>query len=388
MKLRKISANLLFTGKGNFIPNGVVYLDHQNRIVKVKDPGPDFAEESGVEYYNGIITPGFINSHCHIELSHLRSQIDEQKGLENFIHHIINKKPCDPGLIQKAIQGADQEMRREGIVAVGDVSNTRDSFSVKARSPIHYHTFVEVLGLDDKKAEMIFNKGTAILKEAREKYGLVASLVPHSSYAVSEKLFQILREKTKQKDNLLSIHNQESDMDYSEQALRKLFNESSASTSSDLRNSLAYLSAQIPVLASLILVHNLLLGEKDIKDSLLNPDKTYFALCPNSNLYISGKIPGDYLIKTFPDKICLGTDSLASNHRLSILEEMKTLQEAQQVSLELLLQFASVNGAKALQINNIYGEFREGLIPGVNLIQHVDLSRRMLKPESKIKVLA
>jgi aminodeoxyfutalosine deaminase len=386
MKLRKISANLLFTGKGAFIPNGIVYLNSENHIVDVKDPGPQYTEEAGVEYYNGIITPGFINTHCHIELSHFFSQIPEKTGLDLFIKNIISQRNAEPEIIEKAIKQADQEMRKEGIVAVGDVCNTPDSFPVKAASKIYYHSFIEVFGLDDRKADSIFKQGTKILKNAKEQFGLSASIVPHSSYSVSKALFQLLRNQTNKIDNLLSIHNQEYEMDYSRKAMLKLFNENAEEYSSENGN-LAYLSGMIPSLPPLILVYNVLTQKEDIEESGLDLNKTFFSLCPNSNLYISGVLPYDYLLNTYPDKVCLGTDSLASNHRLSILEEMKTLQNSHKIPLEKLLQFSSLNGAEALQVDHLFGEFRKGLKPGVNLIEKTDLQNRKLRPDSKIKVL-
>lgn len=66
----------------------------------------------------------------------------------------------------------------------------------------------------------------------------------------------------------------------------------------------------------------------------------------------------------------LGTDSLASNHQLSILEEMKTLQKHfPVVSTKTLLQWATINGAKALQMDNVLGSFERGKKPGIVIIE-------------------
>ena len=70
--------------------------------------------------------------------------------------------------------------------------------------------------------------------------------------------------------------------------------------------------------------------------------------------------------------IVLGTDSLASNHQLNVLEEMKTLQKNfPSVSTETLLQWATVNGAKALQMDKEIGSFEKGKNPGVVLIDNM-----------------
>jgi cytosine/adenosine deaminase-related metal-dependent hydrolase len=68
--------------------------------------------------------------------------------------------------------------------------------------------------------------------------------------------------------------------------------------------------------------------------------------------------------------IVLGTDSLASNHQLSILEEIKTLQQHfASIPLQTMLQWATINGAKALQTDATLGSFEKGKTPG---IVHID----------------
>ena len=71
--------------------------------------------------------------------------------------------------------------------------------------------------------------------------------------------------------------------------------------------------------------------------------------------------------------IVLGTDSLASNDQLSILDEMKTLQENfPDLELTTLLKWATINGAKALQMDKMLGGFEKGKQPGVVLIEAAD----------------
>jgi len=66
----------------------------------------------------------------------------------------------------------------------------------------------------------------------------------------------------------------------------------------------------------------------------------------------------------------LGTDSLASNHRLSILEEIKTLRRAfPRIGISEMLRWATYNGAKALQLDSVLGSFEKGKQPGVILIE-------------------
>ena len=107
-----------------------------------------------------------------------------------------------------------------------------------------------------------------------------------------------------------------------------------------------------------MLVHNTFTQKEDLTDN-------YYCTCPNANLYIESTLP-DYSIFD-ADKLCVGTDSLASNKCLSILEEILVIKENSNFDLNTLLKIASKNGAEALGFANL-GTFEKGKIPGVNLI--------------------
>lgn len=69
----------------------------------------------------------------------------------------------------------------------------------------------------------------------------------------------------------------------------------------------------------------------------------------------------------------LGTDSLASNHQLNIWEEIKTIrQQFPAIPLEILLQWATSNGAIALQMDHSLGSIKKGKKPGLVLIENAD----------------
>jgi cytosine/adenosine deaminase-related metal-dependent hydrolase len=126
---------------------------------------------------------------------------------------------------------------------------------------------------------------------------------------------------------------------------------------------------------TLILVHNVTTTENDINilklsessapDSRLRTPDYYFCLCPNANLYIGNALPDLDVLMNSNIPIVIGTDSLASNHQLSILEELKTLHlHFPKLNLLQLLQWATINGAKALQLEEMLGSFEKGKRPG------------------------
>jgi cytosine/adenosine deaminase-related metal-dependent hydrolase len=126
---------------------------------------------------------------------------------------------------------------------------------------------------------------------------------------------------------------------------------------------------------SLILVHNVHTSEEDLLFAKASGKKIAWCLCPNANLYIGGQLPAIDLFVKNKGEIVLGTDSLASNHQLSILEEIKTIaRHFPDITTEQLLRWATINGAKAWQMDKLLGSFEKGKQPGVILCEN-DLSR-------------
>lgn len=394
--MRNISANYIYSAHTGFLKNAILTLNNEGEVVELKENKNLNTKEPRTEFYNGIICPGFINTHCHIELSHMHNLFAEGQGLDKFIFSVVSSRKSDKTEIDTAIEKADEEMRREGVVAVGDISNKEVSFKVKSQSSLFYHTFLEIFNMVNSEADETFNNGIKLLNRAKNDYNISASLVPHAAYSVSEKLFELFRENLNSEENNLSIHSQETKFENEfihdgkgrfHELFTKLGMEKGDSKARRM-NSLKYLSQSIPEKSPLLLVHNVYTTKQDIEESNIELKKTWFCLCPNSNHFISREKPGSFLINNYPDKVCLGTDSLASNHRLSILEEMKTLQfENGEIPLNLLLQFATLNGAKALNLESRLGSFEKGKKPGVVLIERADLQNLILKRDSRVRVL-
>jgi cytosine/adenosine deaminase-related metal-dependent hydrolase len=135
---------------------------------------------------------------------------------------------------------------------------------------------------------------------------------------------------------------------------------------------------------NLILVHNTFADRTTIK-KIKKRENLYWCLCPNANLYIEDQMPPvDLLIE---ENCCIvtGTDSLASNSHLSILEELKTLHEYYPwVPLKDLVRWATINGAMALGEEAEYGSIQPGKKPGLLILQDIDLHKMQLLPGSRI----
>ncbi|MFN9710690.1 MAG: amidohydrolase family protein, partial [Bacteroidota bacterium] len=208
MAYRKFKATHFFDGY-RFLDSHVLITDKDGRVI---DLVPQESAGDDVEHLEGILTPGLINAHCHLELSHLKGVIPPHTGLIEFLCSVVTKRGFPQEQIDQAIQDAEAEMYDNGIVAVGDIGNTADTALVKSRSKILWQNFVEVLSMTDEQAdaEMIhYQKVADQLTYALQDASLPhrTTLVPHAPYTISPKTFQKLNELTE--GQVISMHNQE-----------------------------------------------------------------------------------------------------------------------------------------------------------------------------------
>lgn len=396
--MRKIAATYIFPGNQPPIKNGILNCFPDGTIAEISEYNEKITEQSGLEYYSGILVPGFVNTHCHLELSHLKGKIEEKMGIGGFIGKINELRNQETENTEKAIQIADRKMWAAGTAAVGDISNSTLTIETKRNSKIHYHTFIESFGFHPTRAERAFDYAQFVQFQFKEK-GLATCIVPHSPYSVSKPLFEKIKENAIIENSILTIHNQESKSE------SEFFAEGTGAIENHLLNnleidishweptgksSLISILQYLPKENQLLLVHNTFTEKEDLVElkRLRSMENTFFVLCPNSNLYIENQLPPVSLFRNENLNICLGTDSLASNHELSVLAEMITLQlHFPEVTLEELVLWASLNGAKALQIEDKFGSFEVGKKPGVNLISGIDFKSMKLTDRSKVKRL-
>ncbi|MFD2148167.1 amidohydrolase family protein [Mucilaginibacter antarcticus] len=343
---------------------------------------------------DGIICPGFVNTHCHLELSHLQGKITEGEGLINFIKNIQLIRNSDPEEVEAAAIKADSDMYESGIVAVGDISNSNATIALKAKSKIYYHTFVETFGFTPEKAESVFENALALAEQFKSQ---PCSVTPHAPYSVSKELLKLIKKYSDDNPykNLISIHNQECE-DENKFYRYKLgsFNELYEHFGIDIsyfkpqaRNSLQSILPLLTNKQGILLVHNTCTNLKDIYFIKRFDRRINWCFCPNANLYIEGSLPKVDLFLDQGFNITLGTDSLASNKKLCILSEMSTLQaKFPALTIERLLKWATLNGATFLGIEKSKGSLEAGKQPGLNLISGLN-SDLMITADTKVRRL-
>ena len=380
---RKFSADKIFDGY-QFIKDKVLITDEAGvigDIVNENEAGDD------VEKLKGILCPGFINGHCHLELSHMKGHIPKLTGLVDFVLKVVTERHFAEHDILEAIEDAEDEMLQNGIVAVGDICNNVLTIPQKKKARLLYHNFIEASGFIPALATDRFDRSKQILEEYRSTLNSqFSTLNPHAPYSVSPGMFDMINELPN--NNLLTIHNQEitAENEFFEKGsgeFLRLYQQMGIDISFFKPSTKTSLQTWLPHFTkgqSIISVHNVVTTATDIEFSnsklKTQNSKLFFCLCPNANLYISNTLPDVKMLMKHTDNIVLGTDSLASNDQLSILAEIKTLQNNfKEIDLADLLKWATSNGAKALQMDDKLGSFEKGKQPGVILIDETKLEK-------------
>ena len=378
--MKKISADIIYPITSSPIKNGVLILDDDGKILEISTR--EKFDETELQIFKGALCPGFINTHCHLELSHLKNKIPQHTGLVGFIQSLMKQRfavSAEERL--QAIAEAEQEMKATGIVAVGDISNETVSIEQKQKGNLFYHTFIETVGLQPLIAQKRFDEATELSKQFAFAN---LSFAPHAPYSTSVSLIEMISKFNEQNNLPTTIHNQETEDE-------ELFFKNKSGAFLDFyknlgldisyfnatrKSSLQSVIEAMPLHCNTLYVHNTFSHESDLQAIAVNGKMNFLCACPKANLYIENRLP-DYELWLKNDlKICIGTDRLASNNSLNIFEEIKTIQQHfPQISFATLLKWATLNGAEFLGIEKKYGSFEIGKKPGVVLINNETSTR-------------
>ncbi len=383
--MNRIAAEYVFTLTGEApVRNGFVEYDDNGTVTAVGEcSGP----ESEKSFVKGAIVPGFVNTHCHLELSYLWKAFRKGTGMAGFIDQInemrdnksLDEKLCD-------ISHWMNVMWERGVSAMADISNCADTFAIKKTSPMYTRTFLEVFGTEPEDCASVM-ENVLKLKAVADGYGLDAAPAPHACYTMSPELVTAVCAEGL-KSGFLSFHSEETEeeedmLKYGRGAMwdnRKAAGMSVPPVTG--KSSLLYFLDRLekahpaPFDEHILLVHEVCMEQEGIdavKEVMKHP---FVALCPQSNIFIHNALPPVPLMRRNGLKITVGTDSLSSNDDLDIVAELRCLQNAfPEVNLNELLVWACSNGAEFLSKESEYGRIAVGMKPGLVAVENLDGDR-------------
>jgi len=345
----KRSADRLFDGKKMHGPETTAVLDPEGHLLQLI-PTADAGE--GVERVTGQLQPGFVNAHCHLELSHLKNVVPQHTGLVPFLLDIVTKRDLFEERKHVAMLDAVKEMWDDGIRDVGDIGNTADSIPAKTSPGIRWTNYIEVLSLTAARTAQNMEHYGRVLQQFLDAGLSNSVLTPHAPYTISADAFKALNLATEGRS--ISVHNQETPAEddlfrTGQSDFLRLFRFFSLEGSpfpvtgrSSIRSWLPYFNRGQRIL----LVHNTCTTEEDIiwakEYAASSGISLVYCFCVNANLYIENKLPPLELFMKHGCEMMLGTDSYSSNTQLKISAEIATIRERYpMISYETVLGWAA-----------------------------------------------
>ena len=384
--MRRIAAKYVYPlTSAEPLVNGFVELEDDGTVIRTgvcEDPSAEPV------FHEGALAPGFVNAHCHVELSYMKGLFRKGTGMAGFIDQINELR--DTKSMDEKVRDLREAMDRlwdQGVVAMADISNCADSFAVKASHPMYTRTFLEVFGTEPEDCDAVMD-GVWKLKEVADGFGIDAAPTPHACYTMSPQLVTAVSTEGL-KSGFLSFHSEETEEE--EEMLKygsgKMWeNRVKAGMSVPPvtgRSSLLYFIDRLldghpaPFDEHILLVHECCMDQEGIDAVKAVMNHPYVAVCPLSNLFIHNTLPPIDLMRRNDLKVCVGTDSLSSNDDLVIVDELYCLQRNfPEVPLGELLTWASRNGADFLAKRE-FGTLEVGKRPGIVLIDNLDAAGRL-----------
>ena len=395
MATRRITAEFVYTlDSVESIKNGFVEYDETDGTVVAVGKC-----EEDEEVLKGALVPGFVNAHCHVELSHLYKKFRKGTGMAGFIDQINELrdwagKEAKTALVKEWMD----KMWADGVSAMADISNDDSSFDVKKSHNMYTRTFLEVFGSEPEMCEGVMADVNALNKVADEA-GIDAAPTPHSCYTMSPQLLSASAAAGLEK-GFISYHSQESQEE--EDLLRSgsgaMYENRKRSGMSTPpvtgESSLKYFidrladAAPAPYDQHILLVHNVCLAQEDIEAAKKVMNNVYWVVCPLSNIFIHNALPPIPLMRENGLAIALGTDSLSSNDDLDMVKEMYCLHKNfPEVPMCEILTWASLNGARFLAKDDQLGSIVPGKKPGIVRISNVDETGCVTADSSSVRVI-
>ena len=314
------------------------------------------------EHGPGMILPGLVNAHTHLELSFLAGKVPPAGDFVDWVRRLVNVRPGhDPvQAAEQALSGA-LACRDHGAALVGDITNTGRACEAWLQAGVSSVSFFEALGP---------SRGEPETESVTWRDGMLQAkaIAAHAPYSIPAWRMRELKARAQKLP--ISIHLAESRAemelfagDGAEglrlQAFLKDRGFDTASLDMSADRPLQHLINLGMVDERTLLVHGVQLNAAEARE--LAARGASLCVCPRSNLGLCGQIANLEQMLEAGVNLCLGTDSLASAPDLSIWRELKTLREhAPGLSAEALLRMATLNGARALGFGEDFGSLQKG----------------------------
>lgn len=371
---RRISADWLLPGDSEPIEGGVVTVADDGSVIDVS------SGLHGDVHVRGVLMPGLVNAHTHLELSALRGRVPGGGGFLAWVERLIGARlELQPDEEEAAIHSAVDALTASGTVAVGEVTNSLSAVHALADAKLAGCVFHEVFGQDLKKLR---DRVLGLESELEERVGawpspdLSYAPAPHTLYTLHLDVVRMILEESHARGRRTSVHFLEHAAE--RRALEQgtgpinewlaMRSRVDASTLSWPKKPALDVARDVGALSPDVILVHLTEARYDELAGIAAAGAPV-VLCPRSNLAIEGKLPPLLAVREAGIAAGLGTDSLASSPSLDVLAEAKALRDRFPTVAPLdLVRMATDGGARALGLPR-HGRIAKGTRPGLLAIE-------------------
>lgn len=351
----------------------------QDAAVHVCDPGrisriePLHAKPSGmdvrvIDWGNAMILPGLVNSHTHLELSALSGRIRKPASFVDWLSQVVDERlKLEPEQLTESVRAGAKAALASGTTLVADISASGLNRRALLPEPIRKTVFEEAVGLAPERTAESIGSVERRIQKAEPDPLTALGVSPHAPYSASPKVYRELAALALRRGIMMTTHVAETREELE-------FLESGAGPFKGFLTSLGALPDgwmppkldPVPYLEVLgVLEQSPLLAHCNYLDAhsvaIIQRTRSSIAFCPRSHAYFGHE---NHPVRQCLDSginVALGTDSLASNNSLSMIDEMRFLHRTRRdLKCEEIFRMATLNGATALNLGRVVGRLRRG----------------------------
>ena len=333
------------------------------------------------KFEKSVIAPAWVNAHCHLELSYLKNLVSRGGSFTSWVRSLVSAREenIEAGRMQESFTNELEKLSKTGTALVGDLTN--GAFLEPVKSETERVVFYELLGFKKDKAHDLYNNALAQIEPSRGEI----HLAPHALYSTSAELVKLILDH----GTISTIHISESPdemifLNDGSGPMRKFLEEKKVWDDfwkNPGQSPVQYLKKIGALPEKLILVHGVHFTHDDM--ALIKDSGNTICLCVRSNNLLGSGMPPVYDFLQYQIPLCIGTDSLASNHDLDMNEEVAYLSACfPGLDHAEILKMGTLNGAQALGKGHEYGALSKGRKARFNVFSGPEIKN--MKPETFI----
>jgi len=340
------TARWIFPVAGPPLRQGTITLEAE-RIVAVLPAGERSAD---IDLGNAALTPGFVNAHTHLDLTGLHGQCPPQADFTAWLRSVIAHRRTRPReQIEADIAAGIRQCLASGTTLIGDISSQGWSWPQLAASSLRAVVFLELLGLTPQRAVAAVAAARSWLDGLPPTLRVRPGLSPHAPYSVHHSLFTRIAELAGRRNLPIAVHLAETRaelqlLERHSGPFQPFLEELGVWDPAGLAKDAGDVVARCRSAGLSSFVHaNYLSADVNL------PVDATIIYCPRTHAAFGH---GPHPVREFlrrRHRVALGTDSLASNPDLNVLNEARFLHTIHSdIPGDQLLRMITRNGAEAL----------------------------------------